>query len=58
MHSQLTSANTRRSNGWMPAPGELHALGGTLTCGIASLTRQQKEIYALGTDGQVWRRQA
>jgi len=42
----------------MPAPGELHALGGTLTCGIASLTRQQKEIYALGTDGQVWRRQA
>jgi Galactose oxidase, central domain len=42
------------TNVWMPAPGGWRSLGGRLTSGVASLTREQTEIYALGTDGHVW----
>jgi hypothetical protein len=43
------------TNVWMPVPGAWRSLGGKLTSGVASLTREQTEIYALGTDGRVWR---
>jgi hypothetical protein len=39
---------------WTPAPGGWRSLGGRLTSGVDSLTRQQTEVYALGTDGHVW----
>ena len=42
------------TNVWMPVPGGWRSFGGRLTSGVAALTREQTEIYALGTDGHVW----